>query len=200
MTVSYRTSMTDTWQYLTYLSTQTVGGRCLLPFILASPLLGPLMGLYHDGTFYRAAHGLRVGHLVWLVFWLAVGVTYIFVGLATWLNLYLGTLVAFNMTLTIDAEFCRLQTSTTVKYRWKQFLTIAEGPDFFYFIGWTQAFYVPIRAFNSSAEAYAFFDTALGYWRAAKGIAPPPGPDVSGDWPPAPRVGDSQEPGETRKH
>jgi hypothetical protein len=59
---------------------------------------------------------------------------------------------------------------------------------------------IPKTAYHNPKEANAFIEQAEHYWHQAKGITPPPGPDVSGVWPPAPRVGDSQEPGETRKH
>lgn len=84
---------------------------------------------------------------------------------------------------------------------WQQIVAIVDDRDCFYlFLEQNNAFAVPKRAFNSSTEACAFFNAALAYWRQAKGIVPPPALDVSGVWPPAPRVGDSQELGETLKH
>ncbi len=113
------------------------------------------------------------------------------------IGLYLRTFIAPNATVTVDAESFSLNTNIfgTAKTRWKQFSRVTEEPDYFYFVGWARAFCVPKHAFDSSAEVYAFFDTALGYWRRAKGIAPPLTPDVSGVWPPAPRGVDSQGPG-----
>ena len=189
MTVSYRIAMIDTWQYLSYLSTKTITGRCFLALFLAAPFVG-LIGLYHGASL----------HLMVITSCFMVGGIYVMLFFSGLLGLYLGTLITPTATLTIDAEFCRFKTFVGVKSPWKQFLTITEEPDYFYFIGWARAFYIPKRAFDTSTEAYAFFDTALAYWRQAKGIAPPPAPDVSGVWPPAPHATDSQEPGETPKH
>lgn len=118
------------------------------------------------------------------------------------IGLYLGTLIAPSATVTVDAESFSLKTNIlgTAKTRWKLFSTVAEEADYFCFVGFVRAFLVPKRAFNSSAEAYTFFDLASDYWRKAKGIAPPPPPNTYGVWPPAPRAGDSQEPGESPKH
>ena len=198
MTVSYRTSMADTWHYLSYLSTKTITGRVLLVLVLVAPLVGPVdsyhaAALHHATPPHHAIHSERFDHLLALVCLLAVALTYAVLFFSGLLGLYLGTLITPRTTIAIDSEFCRLKTFMTVKSRWKQIATVAEEPDYFYFIGWARAFYVPKRAFNSSAEAHAFFDLASDYWCMAKGTTPVPPPNTNGVWPPAPRAGDSQE-------
>ena len=106
------------------------------------------------------------------------------------IGLYLGTLIASNTTITVDAESFSLSTNIfgTAKTRWKLLSTVAEEADYFCFAGLVRAFLVPRRAFNSSAEARAFFNLASDYWRKAKGITPTPPPSTSGVWPPAPAM------------
>ncbi len=88
-----------------------------------------------------------------------------------------------------------------VTLSWPTIEAVIDDRDcFYFFLEKNNAYAVPKRAFNGSTKAYAFFDAASAYWREAKGIEPLPAPDVSGVWPPAPRAGDSQEPGETPKH
>lgn len=91
---------------------------------------------------------------------------------------------------------------------WPQIAAVVDDQDCIYlflekkspFLEKNKAFAVPKRAFTTSTEAHTFFDAATACWRKAKGIVPPPASDVSGVWPPAPRAGHSQEPGETPKH
>lgn len=85
--------------------------------------------------------------------------------------------------------------------KWRYIRYIVEQGEYNCIVnGGLAATVIPKVAFNNPAEAYKFFDTALAFWREAKGIAPPPSPDVLGVWPPVPRTGDSQELGETPKH
>ena len=194
MTVSYRASMTDNWHQLRDIFTKTIMGRCLLVFVLVTPLAA-LVGFYHGASLHHksplhhAAPSPRFDHLMAIISLIMVATIYILFLFSVLVGLYLRTLIAPNATVTIDAETFSLNTFMTVKARWKLFLTVAEEADYFCFVGRTRAFLVPKRAFNSSAEAHAFFDTASSYWRKAKGIAPPPAPDLSGIWPPAPRAG-----------
>lgn len=204
MTVSYRVSMTDTWQYLGYLSTRTITGRFLLVLVLVAPLVGPVVSYYAATLHYvtpshHAIHGPRFDHLLALVCLLAVALSYAVLFFSVLVGLYLGTLITPTTTITIDSEYCRLKSFMVAKTRWKQISTVSEEPEYFYFVGWTRAFSVPKRAFNSSSEACAFFNLASDYWRKAKGIPPMPPPSTSGVWPPAPRAGDSQELGGTPK-
>ena len=78
---------------------------------------------------------------------------------------------------------------------WQQIKAVEEDARYIYLRKFWYVLSIPKDAFSSSAEAESFFALALAYWRKAKGIAPPPGLDLSGVWPPAPRAGDSQEVG-----
>lgn len=205
MTVTYRDSMIDTWHYLSYLSTKTIMGRCLLAFILVAPIVGGIVeyhiaSLHQTASLHHTSLSPKRQHFLLLVVLLVIGGTYAYLSFCILLGLCLGTLIIRTRTFTIDPEYCRLKTFMGGKIRWTSFSSVIDDADYFYFVGWSRIVHIPKRAFDSSAEAYAFFETALGYWRKAKGIAPPPTPDTSGVWPPAPRVGDSQELGEKPKH
>ena len=80
-------------------------------------------------------------------------------------------------------------------FSWKKIQAVEEDGRYLYFRKFWYTFFIPKDAFSSIAEAEFFFDTALTYWRDAKGTVLHPIPDVSGVWPPAPRTGDSQEVG-----
>ncbi len=98
-------------------------------------------------------------------------------------------------TVQIIPDGIRVKTEqNTLLLHWRHIRYIIEQGEYICFIGRAlAATIVPKDGFPSPAEANAFFDTALRYWRAAKGIATPPAPDMSGVWPPAPCAGDSQE-------
>ena len=65
--------------------------------------------------------------------------------------------------------------------------------------GFFAATFVPMTAFTDLREIQRFYETATDYWREAKGMLPPPIPDTSGVWPPAPRPSNSAEPGDGRE-
>ena len=198
MTVSYRPSMTDNWHQFRYLFTKTILGKCLLVLFLVTPFVAPIafyhgLSLHHTSPSHHAAPSPRFYHLMAIVSLIMVATTYAILLFSGLIGLYLGTLLAPDLTITIDSAFFGLKTSRSAKTRWKLISTIEEEAGYFCFVGRMRTFLVPKRAFNSSAEADAFFQMALGYWREAKGIVPPPAPDVSGVWPPAPRTGDFRE-------
>ena len=60
------------------------------------------------------------------------------------------------------------------------------------------ALVIPYRAFPNEQAAKDFYTESVYYWHEAKGMTPPPIPDMSGVWPPAPRPSNSAEPGDTR--
>lgn len=191
MTVSYRTTMADTWHYASYLSTKTMPGKFLLAFVSVALVASSVASyhatvLHHTVPSHHAASSANFNHLLALRFVLTAVFTYVMFLFWVLIVLYVGTLMAPIATITVDPEFWRLKTFTTVRSRWKQISTVAEEPA--YFVGWTRAFSVPKRAFDSSVEAYAFFDLASDYWRKAKGITPAPPPNTSGVWPPAPTL------------
>ena len=202
MTVSYRETMTDAWQYVSYIATKTIWGRCLYAFILFAPSAG-FAGVYYVEVAFRhhtplhhiAPHPKIDSHHMIIVFLLALGGFYIYVSFCGLLGLYLGTLLMPTKTITIDPEFCRLKIFMGGKTRWKAFSSLVEEANYFYFIGWTRTVHIPKRAFDSRADGESFFKTASAYWRQAKGIPPDPVPDVSSVWPPAPLSGGSQEAG-----
>ncbi len=204
MTISYRMSMTDNWHQIRCIFTKTILGKCLLVFFLVIPFVAPVV-FYHVASSHpalpshHAAPSPRFDHLAAITSLIVVSAFYAIILFGGLIGLYLATLILPRTTITVEPEFLTLSILTTEKLRWKQFSAVAEEADHFYFVGWKRAFLVPKRAFNSSAEAESFFDTALVYWRKATGIVPPPAPNVSGVWPPAPRAGDSQELGGTPK-
>ncbi len=106
------------------------------------------------------------------------------------------------ITVSIDAHGWKTlnqSSSVTMLISWQKVKAVEEDTRYIYFRKTWQMMTIPKDAFSSSVEAEAFFETALGYWRKAKGIPSPSAPATSGVWPPAPRVGDSQELGEKPK-
>ena len=57
--------------------------------------------------------------------------------------------------------------------------------------------FVPLAAFTDPREAQRFYELAVSYREAAKRGQPLPPSDETGVWPPAPRPGNSAEPGDT---
>ena len=117
MTVSYRMSMTDTWQYLSYLSTRTLAGRFFLALVLGVPLIGPVSTYHaaHTASLHHMAPSLKMQHLMVLESWFIMAgiyITFLFSGL---LGLYLRALIIPKATITIDSETWCLKTFMTVK-------------------------------------------------------------------------------------
>ncbi len=197
MTVSFRLSLVDYWHIISSRATKTLIGRCVLVLLLAAPFIGSSVALYHT------KHGSKAEHILKLYFLPIVGVTYLFLISEVTLGLLLATALAAKLTpkitITISPQFCYYKAFFERKSSWRVFLALREEANYFYFVGWLRAFYIPKCAFDSRAEADAFYQTALGFWREAKGILPPALPDSPGVWPPAPRPGNSAEPGGRRE-
>jgi len=150
MTVSYRTSIADNWQYFSYLSTKTLTGRFLLVLIFIAFVASPVVSyhtatLHHTVPLHHAAPSADFDHLLALRSILTA--IFACVMFLHWvlLVLYVGTLMAPKATITIDPEFWRLKKFMTVKSRWKQISTVAEEPHYFYFVGWTRFLYPKTR-------------------------------------------------------
>ena len=193
MTVSFRSSLTDYWHQMSYLTTRTIAGRCFLAVYVIFPFIGPSVALYHTTPNSTAEHTMR------LLFLPAVGATYLFFVVAMTLGTVIAVAIEPKATVTIEREFCLRKSLISVKSPWRRFAKLTEEPDYFHFVGWRCHSYIPKSAFDSRAEADAFYQTALQFWREAKGLPEPPIPSTVGVWPPAPRPSNSAEPGDGRE-
>ena len=76
MTLSYRTTMTDTWQYLGHFSTRTIAGKFFLALLLAAPLVGPI-AIYHAASLQHPTPSPQMQHLMAIEAWSIVGGSYV---------------------------------------------------------------------------------------------------------------------------
>ncbi len=205
MTVSYRMSMGDTLQWFRYRYGRTILDRVFLALLFALPLaasmiiaftFGPLFAgsVYQNSALHHNPPNPKVIHTMLVVFWLALGYMYIILPVFGLAGLYLGSLIMRKITVTFDSQFCYAKSFMNVKVPWKLFSKAAEEPDYFYFLGRTRMVQIPKRAFDSRADGEAFFNTASAYWHKAKGIPPPPVPDTTSVWPPAPTLEQVEQP------
>ena len=190
MTISFEARTVDIWHCLCYLAVKTVTGRCLLIFILITPFLLPLADLY------RAKPGFNAEYFIATSFVPVVVETYTGILFFSLLGLILGPWLTPLITITIDPQFYHRLEFGEVESSWRSFHTVLEETNHFYFMGFGNVCSIPKSAFDSHADAEAFFDAALAYWRSAKGIPTPPVPETIGVWPTAPAIADSAEPGD----
>ncbi len=198
MTVSFQTRTIDNWHYISHLVTTTITGRCFFGLYLAAPAVFFAWAMYHIAPGPKMQH-MKMQHMMMLFFLPVTGGFYLLCALAVIIGLFLGSAIAPRTTITIDSQFCCRETLFKQKAAWTAFASLTEGVDHYFFTGWRYAFFLPKLAFDSRAEADAFYRTALLFWREAKGLPEPsiPAvPNVSRVWPPAPRPGNSAEPGD----
>ncbi len=93
----------------------------------------------------------------------------------------------------------RSQYSGKLSFLWQRVSNISQEAEHLTICSENYiALVVPRRAFPNEQAAEGFYTAALAYWHEAKGTMPPPVPEIAGVWPPAPRPGNSAEPGDTR--
>jgi len=190
MTISFEARTVDIWHCLCYLAVKTVTSRCLLIFILITPFLLPLADLY------RAKPGFNAEYFIATSFVPVVVETYTGILFFSLLGLILGPWITPLITITIDPQFYHRREFGEIKSSWRSFSAVVEETNHLYFMGFGNVCAIPKSAFESRADAQLFFETALTYWRNAKGIPAPLVPEVIGVWPPAPTIADSAEPGD----
>ena len=103
-------------------------------------------------------------------------------------------------TLTISQDELRAKTCTpTATVKWRRVIRIIyiEGDIVIFGNGWTAGFFVSASAFADFNQAQQFYEQAVHYWCNATGRTPP-AINRANVWPPAPAVGNSAEPGESR--
>ena len=104
-------------------------------------------------------------------------------------------------TLIISQDELRAKTCTptaTVKWRRVIRITYIEGDTIIFGSAWTAGFFVSASAFADFNQAQQFYEQAVFYWCSATGRTPP-AMNMAGVWPPAPRLGNSAEPGDGRE-
>ena len=195
MTVSFKARMIDNWHYFNYLVNRTIAGRCFFALLLILPLALPTAILYLS-MLYLTVPGPNTENVMAKEFVPAVIGSYIASSFAIFLGLLLGSWIAPMTTIAIDAQFCHRKDLIRHKSSWRSFSVLAEEANYFYFMGWRNQYSIPKWAFDSRADAQLFFETALTYWREAKGIPAPSLPETAGTWPPAPVASNSAERGE----
>jgi hypothetical protein len=79
--------------------------------------------------------------------------------------------------------------------RWQQIADVTKAGDYVVICLKAGMIVIPRRAFPDGQAADSAYQKTLSYWRKAKGI-PLSIPDTAGVWPPAPRPGNSVEPGD----
>ena len=163
--------------------------RWRLPLFLLLPLpfliLGNFMGAKETVSVFATTIGIWVGFFV----------AFLIIGTAGEIVVPMGK----ALTLTILPAGLRNEKwwpKSIVK--WKEIVSIIDtGTDIFLLRNFPGAgMIVPLNAFTDPREAQSFYETALAYWRNAKGISMPPVPETVGVWPPAPIIADSAEPGD----
>lgn len=83
---------------------------------------------------------------------------------------------------------------------WQDVLGIEEtAQDLFVFAKKGPSYAIPKRVFGSPEQMQEFLQSARLYWHSAKTGLSLPTPDDETVWPPAPRVANSAEPGDTRE-
>ena len=194
MTVSFRTRIIDIWYCFSHLITTTITGRCVLALFLAAPAVLPALAILWS------VPGSKMQHMMMLLFFPVIGGFYLAFTLGGIIGAWLSSVLMPKTKITIDSQFCYRKDVFAIKSSWRAFLTLTEEADYYFFTGWWCVFYIPKAAFEGHAEADAFYQTALGFWRKAKGLpAPTLVPDTIGSWPPSPRPGNSAEPGGGRE-
>jgi hypothetical protein len=190
--VTYKKTTGDAWNHICYLSNKTVSGRIFTIVMLSFPLLANLQQICTTPP-HTSYHKFLVHHLWFIMSFMYLSGSTIMTG-----SLF-ATPTAVEHTVTISKEGYRISRLGSFKSSWRDFSRLAEESDYFYLVGWRRAIQIPKRAFRSPTEAERFFEAALSYWCEARGLplTPPPNPDTAGVWPPAPRPGNSAEPGDS---
>ena len=183
MTVSYRNSATDTYHCLSCFLTRTGSGW----LCLASGILIPVIN--RASRLYQTVPGSRMRQTLMHSFLLDISASYLAYIVVILLWVFVPPYARPVVTITIDSKFFWRRHLLNSRISWRHFQTLTKEAEYLHFFGRGSVFVISKQAFSSDAEADAFFETALGYWREAKVIAPPLPPDVSGVWPPAPRWG-----------
>lgn len=189
MEVTYKIRPRDLMRNRVYLFNTSVLGKAVFLIWLLSPFV-------MSGTIFHWMRGVNpITHpfAVWkqmgqgaLIGWLLSStIPYVLAALSNMFNSISINSYGFPVTTK--------SSSNKPVSAWHQAKVVEEDSCYIYFHRFWYAIAIPKDAFPSSAEAETFFNTALAYWRETKGIAPPPAPDVSGIWPPAPRAIDSSQ-------
>jgi hypothetical protein len=83
------------------------------------------------------------------------------------------------------------------RVRWESLTTILDTGDYICFCrAFPVAVVIPKSAFRREERVNAFLEQATHYWHDATGRTQPLPLDTAGVWPPAPRPGNSVEPGD----
>jgi len=101
-------------------------------------------------------------------------------------------------TLSISQDRLRAKAcKPTAAVKWREVIKITyiEGDIVIFGNGWTAGFFVSASAFPDFNQAQQFYEQAVSYWCNATGRTLPP-MNIASVWPPAPRSGNSAEPGD----
>ena len=102
-----------------------------------------------------------------------------------------------SATINTQRFYC-VEPRKAYRYSWKQILSIRQTAEYTLFFTWKGGtFTLPNRAFGTFEEAQRFYQTAQQHKYVASHGQRAMTPQDETVWPPAPRVGDSAEPGDT---
>ena len=183
MSVTYTAGWLTLWRGLFYMTFCHPHCLWLVPFLLL-----PLPFLVWLGSAFLTAAGIIA---TWAGFWIG----FLLFAVAGSAIMQAGK----PCTTTIAEGGLRDESwprQTIIKWLAVVGIISTQSGIFLFRKGIFAATFVPVTAFTDPREAQRFYEAATGYWRDAKGILPPIA-DTSGVWPPAPRPGNSAEPGDT---
>ena len=185
MSVTYTAGWLTLWRGLLYMTFCHPRRLWLLPFLLL-----PLPFLVWLNTDFWTATGI-VG--AWAGFWIGF-LLFAIAGSA-------GTQAGKACTTALLEGGLRDETwprQTVIQWSAVTGIVCTQGSVFLFRRGIFAATFLPASAFSDPRQAHQFYETAVAYWREAKGL-PPLVPDTAGVWPPAPRSGNSAQLGDGRQ-
>ena len=164
MTITFQPRGTDTLHFLRHAVTKTVLGACGALLVLSIPLIiffGAVLPASTSDPHDKLPLAVTLSILVF---------PYVVLGLGLLLGAVITPWLAPPMTVTLSPKLCRLEAIYPQDIPWRSFSGLTEEAGHFYFAYWKRTVFVPVSAFPNRTAADAFFQTALTYWREAKGV------------------------------